>query len=315
MSFENSLAHPGTGAKTVVALTDDSGDGQVYLHVGQKSASGNLVQRAGLTGGTLYGIKVTGLTQETDASPAAETSFTAVNLGDVSSMTGAALETASDAAGVTGFNRPEDGSWDPDNPNDLYFVTTASINGKSRLWRLHFTDPANPALGGSVSAVLDGSEGQHMMDNITVDDGHVLIQEDPGSNNPTGVTNYIAKLWLYDIASDKLVQVAVHDPERFTPGLPGFVTADEESSGIIPRRSSAGGGICSTSRRTTTSRASWCRVGSCSRCTSRRGKSTSCSSRGGHGAGAPGSARSPGAWTSGRSQRRRRRWRDPRREE
>ena len=29
-------------------------------------------------------------------------------------------------------------------------------------------------------------------------------------------------------------RVAVHDPERFTPGKPGFLTRDEESSGIIP---------------------------------------------------------------------------------
>ena len=70
---------------------------------------------------------------------------------------------------------------------------------------------------------------------MTIDEaGHVLIQEDPGSSVPTGLTNYIAKVWLYDIASDELVQIAEHDPARFTPGLPGFLTNDEESSGIIP---------------------------------------------------------------------------------
>jgi secreted PhoX family phosphatase len=235
-SWENSLAHPSPGDKTVVIGTDDSGDGQIYVYVGDKASSGSAIDRAGLGGGTLYGVKVDGLTQETDASSvAANTPFTLASLGDVSGKTGAQLEIESDLAGVTGFNRPEDGVWDPTNPNVFYFVSTASINGKSRLWKLTFVDATNPALGGTVTPLLDGTEGHHMLDNMTVDDsGHVFLQEDPGSNNPAGTTNYLAKVWVYDVATDKLVLIAEHDAARFTPGEPGFLTTDEESSGIIP---------------------------------------------------------------------------------
>jgi hypothetical protein len=107
-------------------------------------------------------------------------------------------------------------------------VTTASFSGNSRLWRLRFNNAANPAAGGTIEMLLDGTEGQKMMDNITVNTlGQVVIQEDPG-NQP-----YIARIWLYDIGTDQLVEVAHHEPDRFGSGAPNFLTQDEESSGII----------------------------------------------------------------------------------
>jgi len=230
LSYENSVANPGTGDRTVVASTDDSGGGQVYLYFGDKKSTGNAVDKAGLSGGKLYGVKVAGLSNETDVSAVADgTAFTLAPLGDVSAKSGATLNSDSVAAGVTGFQRPEDGSWDPTNPSVFYFVTTASFTGKSRLWRLTFADPADPAAGGTIDMVLDGTEGQHMFDNITVNDrGQVLLQEDPGDQP------HVAKLWLYNPASDTLTEIAHHDDARFAPGAPGFLTQDEESSGIIP---------------------------------------------------------------------------------
>ena len=60
-SFENAVANPSTGRTTVVVGTDDTSPlGQVYVYVGEKKATGNPAERAGLTGGTLYGIKVPG---------------------------------------------------------------------------------------------------------------------------------------------------------------------------------------------------------------------------------------------------------------
>jgi hypothetical protein len=50
--------------------------------------------------------------------------FTLVNLGDVSGLTGAQIETAT--AGVSVLQRPEDGAWDTINHNRYYFVTTAN---------------------------------------------------------------------------------------------------------------------------------------------------------------------------------------------
>ena len=241
-AWENSVANPATGITTVVAGTDDGTGGQVYFYVGTKTNSSNPVEAAGLAYGNLFSIKVDGLDAETNSTILnGAVPFTAYNFGDVSTLTGAQLEAASkDGSGafrVTSFQRPEDGAWDLNNPNDFYFVTTASFTGKSRLWKVHFNDPANPSAGGTIEMLLDGSEGQKMMDNLTINNrGQIIIQEDPG-NQP-----YIAKIWRYEIATDKLVEVAKHDPDRFAPGAAGFLTQDEESSGIIDASSILGEG-------------------------------------------------------------------------
>ena len=236
-SWENSVANPATGDKTIVVGTDDNAiGGQVYIYAGDKSSSPDSLAAAGLKNGILFAIKVTGLVQETDATAFTTGAFSVVSLGNVTALTGAQLEAATQAAGATSFNRPEDSCWDPSNPKDLYFVTTASFpnpavpgSGKSRLWRLRFVDPAQPNLGGTAAVLLDGTTGPKMMDNITVSRrGSILIQEDVG-NQP-----HIGKIWRYTIATGALELVAQHDPARFTPGSPGFLTQDEESSGIIP---------------------------------------------------------------------------------
>ena len=120
-------------------MLDDTAPGQVYVYAGDKSASADRVAAAGLSDGNLLAIQVSGLAQETDATTLTSAPFTVINLGNVSALSGNALETASAAA--TKFNRPEDKLWDPSNPNDFYFVTTASFTGKSRLWLLRFLIP------------------------------------------------------------------------------------------------------------------------------------------------------------------------------
>jgi len=58
MAYENLLANPHTGDKTVVAVTDDGQNGQVYFYYGDKQSTGSAIDKAGLTGGHLFGIKV-----------------------------------------------------------------------------------------------------------------------------------------------------------------------------------------------------------------------------------------------------------------
>lgn len=228
-SWENSVASPTASDTTVVIGTDDATPGQVYVYVGTKTNTGTDVDKAGLNNGKVYGIAVSGLLTETSSAvPAPGTAFSLIDMGHVQNMTGSALNTASNTAGVTSFLRPEDGAWDPSNPNDFYFVTTNAFANPSRLWKLHFTNPANPMLGGSVTAVLDGTEGQKMLDNMTIDNyGHIFLQEDPGGNT------YLAKTWQYTIATDVLKQVGSHDSTRFVTGGANYLTIDEESSGII----------------------------------------------------------------------------------
>jgi hypothetical protein len=268
MSFENIVAHPATADATVAVALDDGSASvgqQVYLYAGEKTAEGNPVERAGLTDGTLYGIKVDGIPQsefeKTDWAVGDSFDFSAVDVSAHAGVGGTSddgavdtLEEDSQAQGVTNFQRPEDGAWDPSNPSDFYFVTTSSFGpapdegrtGQTRLWRLRLADPADPSLGGTITLLVDGpvgtpddpsdtgtqsaaAPGPQMLDNITVNDrGQVLMLEDVGNQE------YRGGVWRYDIASGELARIAQLDPERFTTGAPGFLTKDEESSGIIP---------------------------------------------------------------------------------
>jgi hypothetical protein len=238
-AWENSLAHPNTGDATVVVGTDDSTPGQVYVYAGQKRTSGTPVEKAGLFGGTLYGIKVAnGLDEINNADFPLRSTFSLVELADADKMSVAQLQAASEAAKVTEFWRPEDGHWDTTNPNVFWFVTTANFTGPTRLWKATFADASNPALGGTIEAILDGTEGLHMLDNMTVADkgGQLLLQEDPGNQE------YLARVYSYNTRTDRVTPILEHDPARFTSGAAGFLTQDEESSGVIDVSSLLGQG-------------------------------------------------------------------------
>src|SRR5262245_19847902 len=66
--WENNLVNPLSQRKTIVMGMDDSTPGQVYVWIGDKQSTGNVVERAGLTrqssNDNLYVIKVTGLTPD-----------------------------------------------------------------------------------------------------------------------------------------------------------------------------------------------------------------------------------------------------------
>jgi hypothetical protein len=227
------------------APTPSAFPSEVYVYVGTKTGSGNEIERAGLTIGSFYGLRVS-----VGGQPVSEESndfglgtatsgfvgtgrFSLHNFGDVSGLDPLALETASIAAGVTRFQRPEDGAWDPRNRNrdDFYFVTTASLTLNCRLWRLRFDDVEHPEQGGTIEILLKGNEGHGMLDNVTIDRlGRIVMDEDPGNNAR------VSKIWVYQIATGEFFEVAHHNPAFFDssiPSNPAFITQDEESSGII----------------------------------------------------------------------------------
>jgi Ca2+-binding RTX toxin-like protein len=231
IAFENSVASPFAQLSTIVASTDDTTPsptntgGKIYIYIGTKTDVGTPVDRAGLTNGISYAIQVAGLGTEDRNVPAA---------GRFSLVTPAV------GAG-TQFSRPEDAAWDPAHPNDLYFVTTDRFDqvkdgvgttvARSRLYRLRFDDIANPLAGGTIEALLDGTEAGNMYDNITIDrQGRAILQEDVGNQA------HLGKVWAYDIASDELIPILQHDPGRFgNVGVPATApfNQDEESSGVI----------------------------------------------------------------------------------
>lgn len=238
-SFENAVANRVKQDKTIVVGTDDSSvEGQVYVYVGQKQATGNVVQRTGLHGGKLYAIKVTGnQSEDTSDQPfgsAADGSFTLVDVTPTAygSGSGLALNTQTVAAGGTNFLRPEDAGWDHKRPTVLHVATTSSTTGRSRIWEFNFTDIANPELGGTVRVAGDGGANGsafQMADNLTSDKrtGHVIFQEDVGNNVRLG------KVWGLNPATGALVELAAHDPNRFLNPGPDFLTQDEEASGVL----------------------------------------------------------------------------------
>ena len=241
-AWENLVASPKSGLKTVVMSQDDSSltSSQVYAYVGTKTNTGSAIAKAGLSNGQLYGIKVTGLTAETNTTTLApNTHFDLALLsgGNVEALTGAQLESAATAAGVTTFRRPEDGAWDPSNPNDYYFVTTSDVMTNSRLWRLRYNDVKNPETGGVIQMLLDGTEGHRMLDNITIDArGHLIALEDVG-NDPR-----LGRVWRYTIATDSFVEIAAFNPAFFATGGASFLTQDEETSGVIDASALLGNG-------------------------------------------------------------------------
>jgi len=244
MSWENALANPVAQNKTIVGCdTDDTvTDAQVYFWIGSKTNSGMEVVKAGLVNGSLYGVSVSGLAQEVNGTTAATRNFSLINLSAITNVVGlssTALKAASLAAGSTAFMRVEDGAWDPTHPNDYYFNTTASISQPSRLWRLRFTDITQPELGGVCDMMLDGTEGQKMMDNLCVDaNGNLIENEDPGNDVR------LSRIWKYYPATDAFVPLGQVKSNLFLSGVSPseFLTQDEEFSGVIDISSILGAG-------------------------------------------------------------------------
>jgi hypothetical protein len=248
-AWENLLANPHSGDRTVVMGNADGGTNGLYVYVGTKSRTGNDIERAGLVNGTVYRVAVNGTN-------AAETRAADAGLGLVANPTSGRLEAGfilvpgADItnAASTKFLRPEDGAWDKKNKNRFYFVTTdqpdaakdgnansditAGQIGRSRVWALNFTDSAQPELGGKIELLLDGTlnNGEYqMLDNITVnDDGTLIMQEDVGNNKHNG------KMWKFNPATGDLVKISRFDQALFGDiGIAQTLTKDEETSGVI----------------------------------------------------------------------------------
>jgi hypothetical protein len=245
-SWENTLAAANRSDTTLVMGNEDSAEGQVRVYRGTKTNSGSAVDRAGLTNGALSVIDAVDEKVSTDAdfrTVYGKNKPAPVDLSAIDwNKSGAAQNTDAKAEGLS-LNRIEDGAFDPRHPNDYYFNTTEGgdktphpeVGGDVRngggLWRLTFTDIERPELGGTLTLLLDGSEAPFLNkpDNMTIDErGNLLLQEDPGGNAS------VARIVAYRIADGALGVVAQFDPARFgAPDQSGFITQDEESSGIL----------------------------------------------------------------------------------
>jgi hypothetical protein len=244
-AYETVVANPNSGDTTLAIGLDDANPGEVFVYVGTKSSAGNPAEMAGFVGGKLYGIKVTdgGANYSNGAvvrenSGAIEGSFTLVDLSDVATGTGAALQTTAENRGVTGFARPEGGFWDTSASNAFYFaVTGASLDGhvqSARIYKLTFDSITNPT-SGTIDLVVDsaslaGKDGltARHFDNVTVDGaGRVIVDEDTQD-----APNYAGKIWMIDPGTGNATQLFESDRSRFVTGGSNFLVENEENSGV-----------------------------------------------------------------------------------
>ncbi len=246
-SWENAVASPYAQRKTIVAGTDDSTPGQVYFYVGDKQTSGLAIEKAGLMNGKTYGMRVAGAPLE-GATPVTG-AFDMVDLSANQRDAGVNFQTVSNNNNVTNFARPEDGAWNPLNPNEFIWVNTGTAAAPTRIYKAAFSDITNPEAGGTISMLGQGNDllsfsggftsatgatSGASFDNMAISRfGQVLIQEDPGNNDR------LARLWLYDLTLDSMSEVGISDTYFFgdsdplTPGVQALLTRDEETSGIV----------------------------------------------------------------------------------
>jgi Bacterial protein of unknown function (DUF839) len=255
-SWENTLAAFNRSDKTVVMGMEDAAPGQVRVYVGDKQGTGNAFDKAGLTNGVNYVLDLADESVSDDPGFRAKygtgvaVPFT-LGIEEIVDWDSSGARQNADAAtkGLT-LNRIEDGAFDPRRPDDFYFVTTEGSPGVvpsepsvtrdgGGLWRIRFVDVDRPELGGTIELLLDGTEAPYLNkpDNVGIDTkGNLLIQEDPGNNAQ------LARIVAYDVDTGARGVVAEFDPGRFRAGGSGFLTQDEESSGIVDAREVLGKG-------------------------------------------------------------------------
>jgi hypothetical protein len=246
---------------TTLVIGDEDGptDGsQLWIYVGTKQRNGPPVAKAGLTNGDDHVIDADNQLVSTDAqwrSTYGKGVGARVHLVDNDwNATGAVQNSTGKTDGLN-LNRIEDGHWDPNHPNDFYFVTTqggfTSGTGSNALdtgglWRLRWDDIEDPDSGATLTLLLDGSETPNdgtklnKPDNMTIDThGNLLLQEDPGN------VNHLARIVAYRISDGALGVIAKFDTTLFGTGAtadPNRLTIDEESSGIIDTEEFLGAG-------------------------------------------------------------------------
>lgn len=217
--WENLAVLPGTGAVTAVVGLEDApatGDGlhaELYLYVGAKDkAAADPAARNGLRGGKLFTFVPREAAQSSEAAVTEKGKAVAGRWVEMdASLTDEGLDAAAVAAGAFRFVRIEDGAPDPSHPGTLYFTTTGrpqSANPLGRVWKLE-VDPKDPAAGGTITIVLDGSEGIVSPDNVDVNaHGELAICEDPVPSLESVGLKRDTSVWIYEIATAKLTRVA-----------------------------------------------------------------------------------------------------------
>ena len=276
-SWEQSIASPLSQLKTVVLGSDDSGTGGIYMYVGDKKASGNVIEKAGLNDGRLYGLTIADPARNGSNQPVESQQFglgnSTVGYKDsvpfgfyefsdpvgtpgstVTPVVGPAVtgvQQLGDANNVLNFLRPEDMAWDTKNPNRAYFVTTDTFGGRARIYAMDYNDVTQPELGGTLNLLGDGGQTSTFSGGFVSNTGAttgemfdnfcVTKQGYLLIQEDVGSNIRLGRTWLYDPYGDNMVEVLINDAARFAPAVAPFNT-DEEASGIIDAQDILGEG-------------------------------------------------------------------------
>jgi|GEM_PF-1089264 len=248
--------------KTVLISTEDTGDGELYMFVGNQTAA----DPNGFKDGDLYVLKVTDYSNETlaegvkvgatwvkvDRSAIYDTKGTEDRSDDVAKTTGTDLSNWVNVTGrSTNFRRLEDIAEDPNNPGTFYFVSTGTNNkvdgttttvaaeaenpyGKLYRFSLNAADPTGAI--NDFELVLNGGANTGVSyDNIVVDkNGKIAIQEDTTAfgGSVMAAQNRDAQIWSYDIATDT-VKSLFEINQQAAGAAYDIGTGAWESSGIV----------------------------------------------------------------------------------
>jgi secreted PhoX family phosphatase len=263
--WENTLAQPRRRQTTVLMGMEDgpaSTDNQLYMYVAEKDYRWNAspMERNGLVGGKMYTFvsDTPGVTTEehffalaTPSNPNPTITGHWVVIPTPELMTDAELEAASDALGAFGFVRTEDGAFNPQDPDEYFFVTTGS-GGPNQLgamykMRLNRRNPIGPA---TIQLVFDSNKPGPLVygpdrpvspDNIGIDRNWVMINEDGTTQSRAFMAGNgrDAAIWRLDKDTYQATRIA----ELFPPGRDknfGITSGIWETTGIIPAEAFSG---------------------------------------------------------------------------
>lgn len=228
-------------SQTVLLVTEDNGDGELYLYLGtQTSADPN-----GFESGQLYVLRVentvgNGFDNETMPLNNAQVArwvavANTVDLNNASALSSWANQTGNS----TNFRRIEDIGEDPTQLGTFYFVTTGTSDGDNpygKMYRLQL-NTNNPVANGEITLVLEGGTTTGVSyDNLTVDlAGNVWIQENATADGVAVLNSQqrYARVLRWEIATGNLTH-------QWEMNLPAIDPANQnnytswEASGIVP---------------------------------------------------------------------------------
>lgn len=230
--------------KTVVFIGDDHSDnavpsGQLGMYVGD---------RGDLSGGKLYGLKVTtaNINYEMDMKEGQTYTMEFVNLTETNIDL---LDAEAKQKGVMGFSRLEDIDWrrgSAANNREIYFAVTGrkkdGLKDKGsaygRIYKVVLNEN-DPTAAGTITCVLDGdnltgvAKAFHSPDNIVVTENYAYIQEDPNGYPDTDDKSHFARMYQYNLNTSELKTVLECDQEAAAKAGYGVTTKNWEITGMI----------------------------------------------------------------------------------